>query len=499
MTQQNHIERRIAESHGTGVTETDVPDSGIVSAVLAPSALRTTTYTGTGLDFGFDNGLCIATLLLGAITGTGATLAGKIQESTNNSSWTDVSGGGFSNVTSANANTAIVISFNRTKQYLRFLGTITGTSPNINFSVHLQKALETYAEIGTSLTSAYTDSGTTLGTVYQYRVRNENAGGQFSDYCTPIYSWAQNPPVLTNPDWLLTAADIQFPALTGATGYTVNRSTNNGAFSDISGSVTVVTGGGTSSFTDTGPLDPLSSYQYKVQAKANHSTTTDWSTTFNYPARRVTFDASASSGYSASSSTISFNHICSGSNGLLIVDIGRFTPGAVTITSVKYNGVSMTSAVSTNDSSKVTYADSYVLAAPAVGTHSVDIVFSGAVNAIALATSYNGAIVSQFDAVNLANAVNSGAADATVTVSSYQNYDAVHSVVVSNAPAVTDGAGYTGINNVTSVSGSVANEYKLDVAASTPTVSFSGIGAGKAWSILAMAIVPLGGTQGGGG
>ena len=52
---------------------------------------------------------------------------------------------------------------------------------------------------------------------------------------------------------------------------------------------------------------------------------------------------------------------------------------------------------------------------------------------------------------------------------------------------------------MTSVSGSVANEYKLDVAASTPTVSFSGIGAGKAWSILAMAIVPLGGTQGGGG
>ena len=69
--------------------------------------------------------------LVGTLGGTSPTLAGKIQESANGSSgWADVAT--FSTVsTSANAQ---MIAFDRTKRYLRYVGTIAGTSPTIPFT-----------------------------------------------------------------------------------------------------------------------------------------------------------------------------------------------------------------------------------------------------------------------------------------------------------------------------------------------------------------------------
>jgi hypothetical protein len=71
---------------------------------------------GAGVDFNNGTGSCFAIQLIGAVTAD--TISGKIQESTDNSAWTDVSGGAFTAVTTAN--NLQTINFTRTKRYLRY-------------------------------------------------------------------------------------------------------------------------------------------------------------------------------------------------------------------------------------------------------------------------------------------------------------------------------------------------------------------------------------------
>ena len=77
---------------------------------------------GTGRDFNTGSGKCFATQIVGSLTA--GTIDGKIQESTDNSFWTDVAAGAFTQVSSAN--NIQTIGFNRTKRYLRYAYTIGG-------------------------------------------------------------------------------------------------------------------------------------------------------------------------------------------------------------------------------------------------------------------------------------------------------------------------------------------------------------------------------------
>jgi hypothetical protein len=89
----------------------------------------TSTVTGTGVDMINADSRCFAVQHVGAVSGTTPTLDGKIQESdTSGSGYTDVAGATFTQVT-ASTNLQ-VISFERTKRYLRYVGTIGGTSPS---------------------------------------------------------------------------------------------------------------------------------------------------------------------------------------------------------------------------------------------------------------------------------------------------------------------------------------------------------------------------------
>ena len=92
-----------------------------------PVAITSTT-NGTGLDMVETYGLCTAYQLVSTVSGTSPTLDGKIQESDDNSTFTDISGATFTQVT-ASSNLQI-ISFQRTKRYVRWSGTIAGTSPS---------------------------------------------------------------------------------------------------------------------------------------------------------------------------------------------------------------------------------------------------------------------------------------------------------------------------------------------------------------------------------
>lgn len=105
----------------------DVVNSVSTQASKYPVAITSTT-NGTGLDMIETDGLCTAIQWVSTVSGTSPTLDGKIQESEDNSTFTDVSGATFTQVT---ASTNIqIISFQRTKKYVRWTGTIAGTSPS---------------------------------------------------------------------------------------------------------------------------------------------------------------------------------------------------------------------------------------------------------------------------------------------------------------------------------------------------------------------------------
>lgn len=109
----------------------DIPNNAQISAALTPRAITSTTASGT-LDFINGEGRCCAIQQIGAVSGTSPSLAGKIQESSDGSTWTDISGATFTAVTSTDNTQSI--SFDRTKRYLRYVATITGTSPSFQIA-----------------------------------------------------------------------------------------------------------------------------------------------------------------------------------------------------------------------------------------------------------------------------------------------------------------------------------------------------------------------------
>ncbi|HKB05012.1 MAG TPA: hypothetical protein VKD90_22505 [Gemmataceae bacterium] len=110
----------------------DVKNQALLGASVYPSTVNDNT-PGSGIDMIDADGRCFAVQAIGSVTGTTPSLAGKIQESADNSTWTDVTGAAFTSVTAANNLQTIV--FDRTKRYLRHARTVGGTSPAFGLSV----------------------------------------------------------------------------------------------------------------------------------------------------------------------------------------------------------------------------------------------------------------------------------------------------------------------------------------------------------------------------
>ena len=110
----------------------DVPHAAILGGVTPRTS--TTSVNGSGVDFLAGDGRCFAIQQVGTVTGTSPLLAGKIQESADGSTnWNDIAGATFANVSTTDNVQAI--SFDRTLRYVRYVGTITGTSPSFPLAV----------------------------------------------------------------------------------------------------------------------------------------------------------------------------------------------------------------------------------------------------------------------------------------------------------------------------------------------------------------------------
>ncbi len=105
---------------------------------LFGAAARTSSANGSGVDLQdttHPGGRAMKAVLdCGAASGTTPTLDVKMQESDDNSSFADISGATFAQLTAAGLKE---LHFQAKKRYVRAVATVAGTSPSFTFAVLL--------------------------------------------------------------------------------------------------------------------------------------------------------------------------------------------------------------------------------------------------------------------------------------------------------------------------------------------------------------------------
>jgi hypothetical protein len=105
-----------------------------VAAEILPVAARTADANSSGVDT-WNKGRpreAIILLDIGAVSGTTPTLDLKIQESSDNSTWNDLTGGAFPQKTAAGFSELAIRGFRR---YIRAVHDVGGTSPSFTATV----------------------------------------------------------------------------------------------------------------------------------------------------------------------------------------------------------------------------------------------------------------------------------------------------------------------------------------------------------------------------
>lgn len=102
-----------------------------------PTAARTATGSGTGLDLQQYDGDIVLLLDSAAGTGTTPTLAVTVEHSDLlGSGYTAITGAAFTTVTTTASQQKLVISHDEAKRYVRVTYTLGGTTPSFTFSVN---------------------------------------------------------------------------------------------------------------------------------------------------------------------------------------------------------------------------------------------------------------------------------------------------------------------------------------------------------------------------
>lgn len=106
------------------------------AASLSNIAARTSTVTGSAVDLQGYQGKLKVMQNVGTVSGTTPTLDGKLQDSADGSTgWADVTGATFTQVTAADSLQSIGVDTRAVKRYVRYVGTIGGTTPSFTMGV----------------------------------------------------------------------------------------------------------------------------------------------------------------------------------------------------------------------------------------------------------------------------------------------------------------------------------------------------------------------------
>lgn len=207
----------------------------------------------------------------------------------------------------------------------------------------------------------------------------------------------------------------------------------------------------------------------------------------------IQFDAASNSGYQTAQTTYSWAHTCTGGlDSHLVVGVS-LASSAVFVSNITYDGVALEYLA--QEFGAGVGAAAYVIRAPSVGTHNIVVTLDGSCDSIAGGASYTGIQYPYgFEAINSTTTLNTGAADATISSTTTARGSHVIDIVATNDPAITVGAGQTQRVNVAgaALSLGMSSEGPKDPPGSV-AMSWTDVGAGKAWSIISMAIRPASG------
>lgn len=131
------------EIKGTVATYARDLQNNAAAVQLSAPAAQTSTVTGAATDCITYAGPITIIQACGVLGGSSPTLAGKIQQSddTVSGNFADITGATFGSVT-VSTNVQTITVHNRTKRYIRYVGTIGGSSPTINFGAVLVSQLQ---------------------------------------------------------------------------------------------------------------------------------------------------------------------------------------------------------------------------------------------------------------------------------------------------------------------------------------------------------------------
>lgn len=111
--------------------------SGLNLVSLIPAGEYTSSQNGSSVDVKDYVGKVMIILDSSAAGTTDETLDVKIQSSSDGSTWSDISGAAFTQVTTSASLQKIGLIIDDQTRYIRAVATIAGTSPTPKFSVHM--------------------------------------------------------------------------------------------------------------------------------------------------------------------------------------------------------------------------------------------------------------------------------------------------------------------------------------------------------------------------
>jgi hypothetical protein len=106
------------------------------NAVLLAPAAKTSTFNSSSVDLQQYVQPAKMIVNVGTVSGTTPTLDGKVQDSADNSTFADVTGYTFTQVT-ASGIASLAIDPRAVRRYVRYVGTIAGTTPSFTMGVEL--------------------------------------------------------------------------------------------------------------------------------------------------------------------------------------------------------------------------------------------------------------------------------------------------------------------------------------------------------------------------
>jgi chitodextrinase len=244
-------------------------------------------------------------------------------------------------------------------------------------------------QVSTVSGTTFTDTGLTQSTTYAYTVAAFDAAGNVSAQCSAVQATTKSQD--TTPPTVSITSPANNSTVSGTTVIS-GTSSDNVAVASVAISIdggSYVSAQGTTAWSYSLNTASLSNASHTIAAKAadaaGNTTVASITVVVNNSgtsSSNVAFDAAGPGSVGASCagcSGLNWNHTISGANGLLTVSVAVGANVDTNLSlSATYNGVAMASAAKVHSNQQSAgFVQLFYLAAPATGTHAVQVALSG--------------------------------------------------------------------------------------------------------------------------